>query len=162
MKNRSKANSDSDAQDQATITVTIPTTPTGTALSLSRSATTTASSTTLYTPPAPTSVEKVDISCPGSSFESWKGDSFDCYEETQIDIGSQLGGMVAYTLQACVDACSTMNAAAQGETKCVAVSMEWDLSYAYEAYSGANCYLRGVTGPTSDNVNVTSAVLSTS
>lgn len=52
-----------------------------------------------------------------------------------------LTGMVAYTLQQCVDACSTYNQVA-GNTTCRAVVLISFLRSSYFGNKGANCWLK--------------------
>jgi hypothetical protein len=50
-------------------------------------------------------------------------------------------GIVAYTLQTCIDACSTMNQL-QGSTKCKAVIIGTNMSKDYNHNKGATCWLK--------------------
>ena len=95
----------------------------------------------------PVKIEHIDISCPQQYMSSWRNNSFECIEETDISpsFGTILTGIVSYTLKTCIDACSTWDIFNLGRERCYAVSMEWDLSYAYQHYEGANCFLLGYT-----------------
>lgn len=48
----------------------------------------------------------------------------------------------AYTLQACVDACSTYNVANKTTTPCKGVALALDLSQQYYINGAANCWLK--------------------
>ncbi|KAF1976877.1 hypothetical protein BU23DRAFT_626438 [Bimuria novae-zelandiae CBS 107.79] len=151
------------APEQTTVTVTAEASPSATALT-----TITASSPSVTSPSATptglpdldhTSIERVKISCPSTALVSWKVEGFSCLETTQVspDVNTDITGITASTPQTCIDACSTWNQWDGGG--CLAVSMEWDLSYAYREFKGANCFLRGTDSPTSGNPNVTSLIL---
>jgi hypothetical protein len=56
-----------------------------------------------------------------------------------------LTGMVAYTLQQCVDACGTYNQVA-GNTTCRAVVLISYLRDSYFGNKGANCWLKKTSG----------------
>ena len=62
-----------------------------------------------------------------------------------------LGAMVAYSVEDCVEACSLFNEYnASGEQSCMAVTFGAQLDYFYKTYH-ANCFLKNATGSTSDN-----------
>jgi hypothetical protein len=67
-------------------------------------------------------------------------------------------GITAYSLQQCVDACSTMNEV-EGTTKCRAVALSQALSDEYGHNRGANCWLKNVTEPRAGRAKLTVAVL---
>jgi hypothetical protein len=82
---------------------------------------------------------------------------YNCAEFTDIYTVGNLVGIVAYTVQQCIDACSSMNNVTRSST-CVAVAINNALWFEYEK-NGANCFLQNVTGPKMGNLGVTVAVL---
>lgn len=100
-----------------------------------------------YTPRPPASVTKIDTSCPSDLIlRSWTGDTYTCSPTTDINGKGDITGLVAYTVQACVDACSTLNRVQSAKT-CVAVAVNQMLAGDYTK-QGANCFLKNITGPT--------------
>ena len=115
----------------------------------------------------PVKIEHIDISCPQQYMSSWLKDSFECIEETDVSraAGKTLTAIISYTLKTCIDACSTWDVFNDGGERCYAALIRWDLSYAYQHYQGANCYLLGYPeggthSATSENANLTSLVRS--
>src|SRR4051812_23963783 len=89
---------------------------------------TAASSTGYYVPLSPTAIARVDNSCPASNGKlmSFKGETFTCYGNRDVG-GNNLAGFISYTLQTCIDACSTYNIILQqGGQKCLGVVMGYD------------------------------------
>ena len=72
--------------------------------------------------------------------------------------GSDITGMTAYSLQQCIDACSTMNDLA-GERRCIAVALNGDLAEWYKANKGANCWLKNASRSFMEETRVTVAML---
>jgi len=81
----------------------------------------------------------IDISCP-SQPQAWNEASYNCTSGVNIP-GADITGIIAYTLQQCMDACSTMNVVA-GTTRCVGVALNGDMSARYGVGAGANCWLK--------------------
>jgi len=126
--------------------------PTSSSLSVSQSRSASASSTSAsasaYIPPAATSIPLIDTSCP-SLLRSWDNKQYTCTEYRNIQ-GGDITGISAYSIQQCIDACSTYNSVA-GSTKCRAVAIGADLGHAYEINKGANCWLKESATPLTVN-----------
>ncbi|KAH7080893.1 hypothetical protein FB567DRAFT_115092 [Paraphoma chrysanthemicola] len=130
--------------------------PSATSIPLA-SASATPSSSSLYIPPPASSVLAIDISCP-SILEAYNGKGYRCFKDTDINSIGDITGITAYSLQQCVDACSTMNEVA-GTTRCRAVALSQALSDEYGHNRGANCWLKNVTEPRAGRPKLTVAVL---
>ncbi|KAF2026212.1 hypothetical protein EK21DRAFT_74698 [Setomelanomma holmii] len=117
----------------------------------------TSASTSLYVPPSAASVLAINIDCP-SVLESYNGKSYRCFQNTDINSLGDITGITAYSLQQCVDACSTMNEV-EGIAKCQAVALSQALSDEYGHNKGANCWLKNVTEPRAGRPKLTVAVL---
>ncbi|KAF2827846.1 hypothetical protein CC86DRAFT_465677 [Ophiobolus disseminans] len=124
----------------------IPTSsPTGTSAAPASSGSATSSK---YVPILASAVPLIDISCPSSSsppLKSFNGKQYACTENRNI-VGNDITGISAYSLQQCIDACSTMNT--RDGKKCAAVTIGPDLAHAYEINNGANCWLKEKSSPT--------------
>lgn len=89
---------------------------------------------------------------------SWKGDVFNCQDHQNMP-GNDIVGVIAYTLQACIDACSTVNYL-QGDGTCVALVLSRDMKTSYESNFGANCWLKKTSSALASDDNETVAHLS--
>jgi hypothetical protein len=107
----------------------------------------TAAATQTYLPPAAKDVVWIDTSCPSSPLRSWDNGRYACTEDRNIQ-GGDITGISAYSIQQCIDACSTWNAG-EGSSgkKCKAVAIGADLEHAYEINKGANCWLKEAAAP---------------
>jgi hypothetical protein len=141
----------------ASPTVSSMATPTLVGTSPNLSATSTATSTPIV--PRPESVAELDISCP-ESLTDYNDKPYDCVTGTNILMKGDITGFVAYTVQQCIDACSTFNQVA-GNTTCKAVVIGKALSTDYKTNKGANCWLKNIAGPTGVFKGVTFAKLKT-
>ncbi|KAF2829316.1 hypothetical protein CC86DRAFT_453950 [Ophiobolus disseminans] len=112
--------------------------------SLPTPASPTASNGPMYTPLAPDIVGLIDNACPTSNTLRSDTDTYTCYGEQDLP-GYDASGLVAYTLQQCIDACSTMNYVAK-KTTCRAVLLNNRLSSTYSSNHRANCWLKTVAG----------------
>lgn len=113
--------------------------------SLPAPASPTASNGPFYTPLAPDVVGLVDNSCSTSSKLKSDADEYSWCNEQDLP-GYDVSGVVAYTLQQCVDACSTMNFIA-GKKTCKAILLNDHLSATYTGPNHrANCWLKTVRG----------------
>lgn len=111
-----------------------------------------------YTPLPPSSVPRIDTSCPYNlRLKSWTNDTYTCAQLTDVNAVGDITGLIAYTVQACVDACSSLNRV-QSAKVCVAVAVNDMLAGDY-AKQGANCFLKNITEPKTGNTGVTLAVL---
>jgi hypothetical protein len=63
--------------------------------------------------------------------------TYDCLTDSDIS-GSNITGIYAYSLQQCVDACSTMNLVKDSIT-CKAITLDQAAYTAYRDRFGANC-----------------------
>lgn len=111
----------------------------------------------IYIPFQPSCVPNIDTSCASGGLSAWGGGRYTCNRETDINMVGDLLGIVAYTPQACVDACSSMNRVT-GSRKCVAVAIADTLANEY-AEQGANCFLKNISGPTAGKEGVMLAVM---
>ncbi|KAH9869905.1 hypothetical protein J1614_006826 [Plenodomus biglobosus] len=115
-------------------------------------------SNTPYTPLPATLVPTIDNSCASPTLTAFNGASYACSPDSNF-FGADITGIIAYTLQQCVDACSTMNEVA-GQRRCVAVALNHDLAAAYRNLKGANCWLKsGVEGGRQPDRGVSVALL---
>ncbi|KAH7066642.1 hypothetical protein BKA63DRAFT_522871 [Paraphoma chrysanthemicola] len=130
--------------------------PSATSIPLASSSAT-PSSASLYIPPPASSILAIDISCP-SVLESYNGKGYRCFKDTDINSIGDITGITAYSLQQCVDACSTMNEV-EGTASCRAVALSQALSDEYGHNRGANCWLKNVTEPRAGRAKLTVAVL---
>ncbi|KAF2845681.1 hypothetical protein T440DRAFT_472462 [Plenodomus tracheiphilus IPT5] len=122
------------------------------------SSTTAATSNIPYAPLPPTLVPTIDNSCPSSTLSAFNGATYTCTTDSNF-FGGDITGIVAYTLQQCIDACTTMNEVS-GDKKCVAIALNHDLAAAYRNLKGANCWLKsGVGGGRQEDKGVTVAAL---
>jgi hypothetical protein len=89
-------------------------------------------------------VLKIDVKCP-STLQDYDKNAYSCEDDKTIPMEAgtvgDLTGMVAYTLQQCIDACSTYNQVA-GSTVCKAAVLISTLSTSYATNKGANCWLK--------------------
>lgn len=128
--------------------VTLVSIPTGTLTAPSPSPT---ASRSIYTPPPAASVALIDISCPPAtapSLKSYNDERYACTQGKGIN-GNDITGISAYSLQQCIDACSTFNTRG-GSTKCAAVVLNADLAKSYDINNGANCWLKDTANLTFD------------
>lgn len=96
----------------------------------------------LYTVLAPSAVPRIDNSCPSSnSLTSYNDEIFNCHPNRELREG-WITGIVAYNMQACIDACITRNEVGGSENQeCLAVQLAADLSFESRENKGANCWL---------------------
>lgn len=127
--------------------------PTGTSMAPS-----TTSSGAFYTPLLPATVLNVDVSCP-SPARSFYNQSYTRATLTDIRRAGDIIGIVAYTVQQCIDACSSMNNMMQ-KNVCLGVAVNPGMQENYGRYGG-NCFLKNVTGPTGSVPETTLLLLST-
>jgi hypothetical protein len=113
-------------------------------------------STSLYAPLPAASVDKIDISCPRSLL-SYNEKYYNCFPQLNIEAGNVMA-ISAYSLQQCIDACSTMNEVV-GPNSCIAISLIEGLASDYRNNHGANCWLKNATSPTVSWSDGTVAVL---
>lgn len=74
--------------------------------------------------------------------QSFNGNVYDCLNDSDVrDKTKDITGISAYSLQQCIDACSTMNVVAKS-SKCVAISVNKWLGEEMQINSGANCWLK--------------------
>jgi hypothetical protein len=97
----------------------------------------------IYTPMPPVEVLRVNGSCPSSgrlivTFMG-KDSEFACSAQTDLP-GNDIAGLVAYTLQQCLESCILTNVV-QGNDVCVAVAHSEYLRQMYLQYEG-NCFLK--------------------
>jgi hypothetical protein len=98
-----------------------------------------------YIPPRPTDVSFIDVSCPDPPVTGWDNKHYNCTKLSGIQ-GSDLTGISAYSIQQCIDACSTYNSIA-GEDKCKAVVLNRNLKNMYTENKGGNCWLKSDVKP---------------
>lgn len=84
--------------------------------------------------------------------------AYNCFASIDIRWVGDITGIYAYTLQQCIDACSTMNEVA-GEIRCVAAAIGEDISGDYQLNKGANCWLKSRTDPMATADGIKLAVL---
>jgi hypothetical protein len=75
-----------------------------------------------------------------SSLKDWGGKVYATYVGKDI-LNNDITGIFAYSLQQCIDACSTMNAI-NNDDNCKAVVLISTLAAQYELNKGANCWLK--------------------
>jgi hypothetical protein len=75
-----------------------------------------------------------------SSLRDWNGQLYAATVGKDI-ANNDITGIFAYTLQQCIDACSTMNAINKDDG-CKAVVLISSLKREYEMNRGANCWLK--------------------
>jgi hypothetical protein len=98
----------------------------------------------LYTPVPPSQVQVIDNSCPDGDLKSYDGIRFTCKEKTEVK-DRDITGLVAYTLQACIDACAKYNEfrpSSGGGENCGGVVLASSLAHSYATTQGANCWLK--------------------
>lgn len=96
----------------------------------------------IYVPPAASLVPYVNVTCPKDLVQSFNGKIYDCLDDSDVrDKTADITGISAYSLQQCIDACSTMNIVVKS-SKCVAVSVNKWLGEEMQINSGANCWLK--------------------
>ena len=100
----------------------------------------TAESSGSYKPLAPKKVMSLDISCPSPTMSTWKSQSFS-YREGKDLAGFDIIGIMSYTIQECIDACSTYNHI-RNANLCRAAVLLSDMHAAYFGDAGANCFLK--------------------
>ncbi|KAJ1324013.1 serine/threonine kinase PknH [Microdochium nivale] len=144
----------------ATETITQPG-PAGSNSGFSTTTTTTNGLFVGYKPAAPAMVDTISVDCRALAAQPQKSlaQIYSAYCGVDLSTGSRpamgggsvavadMVGIVAYSLEACLDACSTVNVIAyraKTETKCHAVTFRWDLAKAWER-SNANCWLKNAT-----------------
>ena len=100
----------------------------------------------IYTPRLPADVSRVNSSCPSSGRFTVtvmeQSSEFVCSAQTDFP-GNDITGLVAYTLQQCLESCILTNIV-QGKNVCVAVAHSEYLSQLYLQYKG-NCFLKSST-----------------
>ncbi len=126
----------------ATATATTTVTVTGSA----GASATSSSSTTLvndYTPLSPTLVNTTALDCTtGTTVQSWSGQTFQLNCNTNYG-GGDVVNLIAYDLDTCVEACSSMNElGGNGTTTCYGVVFNSNLEAIYGKQEG-NCWLKG-------------------
>jgi hypothetical protein len=105
-------------------------------------------SASFYAPLPAASVSEIDVSCPPNLRalnDNNNNYQYDCSTDTNI-LGGDITGMYAYSLQQCIDACSTMNLV-RGALICKAVALDRDALAAYRKNHGAICWLENATTP---------------
>lgn len=126
----------------ANATVSVPrpaeTAPTFTSATLLP--TMTASPSEAYVPIAPIDVPRIDNSCPRGVIKSMQGERFKCMETTNQG-GDDWANISAYTIQDCINACSSMNVYA-GNTTCFGVALSWAMRDTQRNYLLGNCFLK--------------------
>ncbi|KAI8932929.1 hypothetical protein NX059_010400 [Plenodomus lindquistii] len=110
-----------------------------------------------YTPLPPSAVTSINITCP-ERLRSYDGGIYDCVEEYNAKWVGDITGVLAYTLQQCVDACTTYNKM-QGTGKCTAVVLDRNMAQKYAANNGATCWLKNMSDPAQSYPNTTMARL---
>lgn len=76
-----------------------------------------------------------------SHVDNRNDDEYNCIDGRDFG-GFDIMWFTAYTVQACVDACSTYNAANITNAPCKGVTMASDLSRQYYINGAANCWLK--------------------
>ena len=107
--------------------------------------------------PAPSTIISVALDCPnltGQSYVSATGHTFTQFCNHDYPNGSfaagnigtirDITGIIAYSMNDCMDACSTMNQLQYGPV-CAGVTFNAAMSMTYA--SRANCFLKNATGP---------------
>lgn len=99
-----------------------------------------------YVVAAPTTIDTVDLDCPGldgTSYLTVRGQTFDlhCGDSMQ---GDDVGAMMAYRLPDCIEACSYMNRVWSNATFCNAVLFVADVQRNYPRQR-VNCFLKNAT-----------------
>ncbi|KAF2448904.1 hypothetical protein P171DRAFT_428895 [Karstenula rhodostoma CBS 690.94] len=99
-----------------------------------------------YVPREPWRVNSINGSCPSPIIQNThvderSDDRYNCRESTDMG-GYDIMWFTAYTLQACVDACSTYNDANMTTTPCKGVALALDMRQQYYENGGANCWLK--------------------
>ncbi|KAL1593809.1 hypothetical protein SLS60_010541 [Paraconiothyrium brasiliense] len=99
-----------------------------------------------YVPKSPSEILRIDNSCPSSIISSSDvgsptTDRYNCQEDTDFG-NNDIMWFTAYTLQACIDACSSYNVGNKTNTPCKGVALAEDLSHQYNVNGGANCWLK--------------------
>ncbi|KAH7392147.1 hypothetical protein DE146DRAFT_634318 [Phaeosphaeria sp. MPI-PUGE-AT-0046c] len=110
-----------------------------------------------YVPPPAGSVLAIDTQC-ASKLQSWDHSTYSCHSGQDIPGQGDIAAMTAYTIQQCIDACSSMSTI-PGAPKCRAVAIGKTLSHEYNVNKGANCWLKNVTGQMSSNTDYVVATL---
>ncbi|KAJ4293589.1 hypothetical protein N0V90_008872 [Kalmusia sp. IMI 367209] len=134
------SNAKSKNEDKSTASTPAPTTATVTVTNPSSSTPSPTSGVALYAPTAPQDVLRINVSCPSSTISSFRDDKYSCKGTTDFH-NNDITGIQAYTLQACIDACSTYNLY-NPTKKCKAVVIGEDLATEYAKNSAANCWLK--------------------
>ena len=134
---------DSTAQATAFITVSRLDSQTSVSTTAILPTSSTQASESAYTPKPPADVFRVNSSCPSSGHFTvnvmGQNSDFACSAQTDFP-GNDIAGLVAYTLQQCLESCSLMNIV-QGKKVCLAVAHSEKLSQGYSQYR-ANCFLK--------------------
>ncbi|KAI1767700.1 hypothetical protein GGR53DRAFT_481316 [Hypoxylon sp. FL1150] len=122
-----------------------------------------------YVAPEPSRVESLHINCPELDGTLIEDSNLDQYRVTceQRILGNPSittwSGLIAYSLQDCVQACFLLNNwGAGGQKACTAVSWCRTMSYSAEINAGANCWLFNSSSNSLEiNSNHTVAVMQT-
>jgi hypothetical protein len=93
----------------------------------------------------PSQVQVIDNSCPDGELKSYDNTRFTCEEHKEVS-ERDITGLVAYTLQICIDACAKYNEFRDMDDgdKCGGVVLASSLSHSYASSKGANCWLKTV------------------
>ena len=99
-----------------------------------------------YKVKGPEDVDIIDIFCPTNALVSRPyNKEFSCTNGQTIQgKGTDITGLISYSLQTCVDACSTYNDVNKDSDvpKCVAVVLGSGMKTDYAGNKGANCWLK--------------------